>query len=96
MSIDHISKICNSRIGEVILIGDNSTLLDYGYQFMGSLHTVDSKSQTPSFISLLFTKDTRVQLILFSGMLNQLHNWILMEPIILWVLMVLIQSYMVN
>ena len=30
MSIDHIvSEICNSRIGEVILIGDSTTLLDY-------------------------------------------------------------------
>ena len=30
MSIDHIiSGICNSRIGKVILIGDNITLLDY-------------------------------------------------------------------
>ena len=30
MSIDHIiSEICNSRIGEVILIDDNTTLLDY-------------------------------------------------------------------
>ena len=75
MSIDHIiSGIYNSRIEEVILIGDSTILLDYGYQFMGSLHTVDSKSQTPSFISLLFTKYTRVQLILFSGMLNQLQN----------------------
>ena len=46
MSIDHIiSKICNSRIGEVILIGDNTTLLYYGQQFMGSLPIVDSKSQ---------------------------------------------------
>ena len=56
MSIDHIiSKICNSRIGEVILIGDNTTLLYYGQQFMGSLPVVDSKSQIPSFVSLLFT-----------------------------------------
>ena len=29
MSVDHIiSRICNSRIGEVILIGDSTTLLD--------------------------------------------------------------------
>ena len=33
-------------IGEVILIGDNTTLLDYKHQFMWSLHTVDSRSQT--------------------------------------------------
>ena len=56
MSIDHIiSGICNSRIGKVILIGDNTTLLDYKHQLMGSLHVVDSKSQTPNFVSLLFT-----------------------------------------
>ena len=43
MSIDYIiSEICNSRIREVILIGDNTTLLDYEYQFMGSLHIVNS------------------------------------------------------
>ena len=30
MSIDHIiSEICNSRIEEVILIGDSTTLLNY-------------------------------------------------------------------
>ena len=30
MSIDHIiSEICNSKIGEVILIGDNTILLNY-------------------------------------------------------------------
>ena len=47
MSIDHIiSGICNSRIWEVILIDDNTTLLDYEHQFMGSLHAVDSSSQT--------------------------------------------------
>ena len=45
MSIDHIiSEICNSRVGEVIFIGDNTTLLDYGHQFIGSLHIVDSMS----------------------------------------------------
>ena len=49
MSIDHIiSGIYNSRIEEVILIGDNITLLDYGHQFRGSLHIVDSRSQTLS------------------------------------------------
>ena len=32
MSFDHIiSEICNSRIEEVILIGDNTTLLYYGH-----------------------------------------------------------------
>ena len=36
MSIDYIiNGICNSRIGKVILIGDNTTLLDYEYQFIG-------------------------------------------------------------
>ena len=49
MSIDHIiSGICNSKIGEVILIGDSTTLLDYGHQFIGSLHTMDSRSWTLS------------------------------------------------
>ena len=47
MSTDNIiSEICNSIIKEVILIGDSTTLLDYGYQFMESLHVVDSRSQT--------------------------------------------------
>ena len=47
MSIEHIIIwICNSRIREVILIGDSTTLLDYGHQFMGGLHVVDSRSQT--------------------------------------------------
>ena len=47
MSIDHIiNEIFNSRIGEVILIDDNTTLLDYEHQFMESLYVVDSKSQT--------------------------------------------------
>ena len=56
MSIDHIiSGICNLRIREVILIGDNTTLLDYRHQFIGCLDVVDSKSWTLSFISLLFT-----------------------------------------
>ena len=49
MSINHIiSEIYNSLIGEVILISDNTTLLDYKHQFMWSLHIVDSKSRTPS------------------------------------------------
>ena len=47
MSIDHIiNEIYNSNIREVILIGDNTILLNYGRQFMGSLHVVDSRSQT--------------------------------------------------
>ena len=47
MSIDHIiSEIYNSRIRKVILIGDSTTLLDYGYHFMESLHVVDNRSQT--------------------------------------------------
>ena len=47
MSIDHIiSGICNSRIREVILIGDYTTLLDYGHQFMESLHAMNNKSRT--------------------------------------------------
>ena len=45
MSIDHmISEICNFKIEEVILIGDITILLDYEYQFMGSLHA--SRSHT--------------------------------------------------
>ena len=42
MSIDHIiSEISNLRIGKVILIGDNITLLDYRHQFIESLHVVE-------------------------------------------------------
>ena len=49
MSVAHIiSRICNSRIGEVILIGDNTTMLDYIHQFMGSLHAINSRSRTPT------------------------------------------------
>ena len=45
MSIDYIiSEICNSRIREVILIGDSPILLDYGHWFMGNLHSIDSIS----------------------------------------------------
>ena len=45
MLIDNIiSGICNSRIKDVILIGDITTLLDYEHQFMGSLNVVDSRS----------------------------------------------------
>ena len=44
MLIDHIiSRSYNSRIGDVILIGDSTTLLDYGHQFIGNLHVVDSR-----------------------------------------------------
>ena len=47
MSIDHIiSDIYNSMIGEVILIGDITILLNYGYQFIRSLHIVDNRPQT--------------------------------------------------
>ena len=61
MLIDNIiSGICNSRIRNVILIGDITTLLDYEHQFMGSLNVVDSRSQTLIFVSLLFTYDTGV------------------------------------
>ena len=45
MSINYIiSGICNSRIGEVILIGDKTSLLNYKHQFMRNLHVVDSRS----------------------------------------------------
>ena len=33
-------------IREVILIGDNTTLLDYEHQFMGNVHAMDSRLQT--------------------------------------------------
>ena len=46
MLIDHIiSEISNLMIRKVILISDITTLLDYGHQFIGSLHVVDSKSR---------------------------------------------------
>ena len=45
MSVNQIiSKIYNLRIWEVILIGDNTTLLDYEHWFMGSLYVVDGRS----------------------------------------------------
>ena len=45
MLVDHIlSEICSSRIRDVILIGNNTTLLDYEDKFMGSLHAIDSRS----------------------------------------------------
>ena len=47
MSIDHIiSEIYDLRIEEVILLGDSTVLLDYGHQFIRSLHAMNSKSQT--------------------------------------------------
>ena len=43
MFIDNkISGIYNLGIEEVILIGDITTLLDYGHHFMRSLHVMDS------------------------------------------------------
>ena len=46
--MDHtISRIYNLRIRELILIGNNTILLDYGHQFMESLYVVDSRSRTP-------------------------------------------------
>ena len=45
MELD-IGEIYNSMIWEVILIGDSTTLLDYRHHFMGSLHVVNSRSQT--------------------------------------------------
>ena len=54
ISWSHNSGICNSRIGEVILIGDNITLLDYEHQFMGSLYVVDSRSQTWTLLVIIY------------------------------------------
>ena len=44
MSIDHIKGIYNSKIGEIILISDNTTLLDYNHLFIKSLHVVNSRT----------------------------------------------------
>ena len=45
MSIDYIIiEICNLKMEEVILIRDNTTLLDYAHLFIGKLHVVDSRS----------------------------------------------------
>ena len=41
-----ISGISNSRIRRVILIDDNTTLLDYKYQFIWTLYVVDNRSWT--------------------------------------------------
>ena len=50
MSIDHIiSEINDWRIEKIILIGGNTTLLDFGHKFMGSLHVVDSKDEHIGF-----------------------------------------------
>ena len=47
MSLDHtISGICNSRLLKVIFIGDNTILLNYKHHLIGSLHIMDSRSQT--------------------------------------------------
>ena len=47
MLVDRIiSRIYNSGIEEVILIGDRTTLLDYGHQFMGSLYIRHRRSWT--------------------------------------------------
>ena len=47
MLFDHIiNEIYNLRIEDVILISDSTILLDYIYQFMWSLHAVDSRSWT--------------------------------------------------
>ena len=41
MLVDHIiSEIYNLRIRKIILIDDSTTVLDYGYQFIGSVHIV--------------------------------------------------------
>ena len=38
-----MNEIYNSNIREVILLGDNTTLLYYKHQFIESLHVVDNK-----------------------------------------------------
>ena len=46
MQANHIiSEIYNSKIRKVILIGDNTNLLDHRYQFIGSFHVVASTSR---------------------------------------------------
>ena len=41
MLVNHIiSEIYNSMIGKIILINDSIVVLDYGYQFIRSLHIV--------------------------------------------------------
>ena len=57
MSIDHIiSGISNSRIKMVILIGDNTTLLDQGHQFMKSLHSMDSRSWVRASFIVIYVR----------------------------------------
>ena len=47
MSVDHIiSGIYDSRIENVILIGDSTILLDYEHWVMRSLHVVNGRLQT--------------------------------------------------
>ena len=54
MLIDHIiSGIGKLRIGEVILKGDNITLLYYRHQFMGSLHHDIGLLSSHDFTNLL-------------------------------------------
>ena len=50
---------------------------------MEKLNAIDSKSQTRALsVSLLFIQGTGMQLIIYSGMLNQLQNWILQELVL--------------
>ena len=53
---------------------------------------MDNKSHTQALSRCYLRKGARVQLILFSGMLNQLQNWIMKELILLWVPIVPILS----
>ena len=53
MSIDHIVRRSCVRIKEVILIGDNTTLLDYGHQFIRVLHVVGSRVWTRAILVVI-------------------------------------------
>ena len=64
----------------LIFVGDNTTFLDHEHQFMRSMHVMDSRSQTRASSHCYL--HTREQLILFSEILNQLHNWILRELVL--------------
>ena len=88
MSFDYIiSEICNSMIEEVILIGDSTTLLDYGHRFIGSLHAVDSRSWTRALSYCYLHKVLKYSW--FSLMeCYLLQNWIKRESILLWFLVV--------
>ena len=45
MLVDHIiSEICNLKIKKIILIGNNTTLLNYKHWFMDSPHAMNSRS----------------------------------------------------